>query len=193
METIKKPDLNAPRFRPTVYNFFNKDLTKKFKTKYSKFNHIEDDVLKKLVKTCNEQIYHTVIDKRDGVALPDLVGWLFIGTCEQAKKQNIDFAKSHKYGAKVTNRNWDSDGKLAKIFYSNYASKIKMTNREYWGFTACRNFKRLVAKTYPENWPMYLVVEPTVRINKAYTASTYKDMLKRKTEEGLQTYNEFNI
>ena len=57
-----------------------------------------------------------MIDKRDGVQLPETIGWLFIGTCEQSKKKNIDFAKSVKYGMIVSNKNWETDGKLAKIF-----------------------------------------------------------------------------
>jgi NAD-dependent DNA ligase len=39
-------------------------------------------------------------------------------------------------------------GKLAKIFFTNYAPKHKMKNREFWGFTACREFKRAVATSY---------------------------------------------
>jgi hypothetical protein len=31
-----------------------------------------------------------------------------------------------------------------------------MKNREFWGFTASREFKRTVAKSYPENWNMYV-------------------------------------
>jgi hypothetical protein len=197
MESINKPNITGPRFRPQTHNIFNDELVKKFKEKYPKYKNIESKVLKSLIKDFNETIYQTVIDTRDGVALPESLGWLFIGTCHKSKKENIDFAKSHKYGVRVTNKNWESDGKLAKIFYSNFAPKVKIQNREFWGFTACRNFKRLVAKTYPENWQMYITVDPNIRLhsqyNKEVTKASYKDFMQKKTNKALETYNEFDL
>jgi len=155
MEEFRKPDLKAPRFRPDVKNVLNKDFFKAFKEKFPKHKHVEDAEIRKIIKRFNQLIYQTVIENRDGIQLPEQIGWLFIGTCQQSKKENIDYAKSLKYGMKVTNKNWESDGKLAKIFFSNHAPKHKIKNREFWSFVACREFKRAVAKTYPENWPMF--------------------------------------
>jgi len=117
----------------------------------------------------------------------------FVGTCINSKKKNIDFAKSKEYGVKVTNKNWDTDGRLAKIFYSNYAPKYKIKNREFWYFVACRDFKRLVAKTYPENWNMYVTIEPTKKIKQQYARQAYKDYINNKTKEQLKDYNEFDL
>jgi len=197
MESIKKPNITNPRFRPSVQNIFNDDLVKKFKQKNPKYKSVETKLLKTLIKSFNELVYQTVVDTRDGVALPESLGWLFIGTCHQSKKENIDFAKSHKYGVKVSNKNWETDGKLAKIFYSNFAPKIKIVNREYWGFVACRNFKRLVASTYSENWQMYLSVNPNERLHSHYNKDvaklSYKDFMQKKNDKTLETYNEFEI
>jgi hypothetical protein len=44
-----------------------------------------------------------------------------------------------------------------------------MKNREFWSFVACREFKRAVAKAYPENWNMYVVVDPTKQLKVNYT------------------------
>jgi hypothetical protein len=134
-----------------------------------------------------------VIDTRDGVQLPEQIGWLFIGTCQSPKKQNTDFVKSKKYGVSVTNKNWETDGKLAKIFFTSYALKHKMKNREFWSFTACRDFKRSVAKTYPENWNMYVVVEPTRRIKLEHTKNFLVNSAKNKEREDLKHYNEFDL
>jgi len=125
--------------------------------------------------------------------LPEQIGWLFIGTCQQSKKDNIDYAKSKKYGVKVTNNNWDTDGKLAKIFFTNYAPKHKMKNREFWGFTACREFKRAVSRSYPENWNMYLQVLSKAKIDKVYNSAVYKDYLNKVSNNALKSYNEFDI
>lgn len=193
MREFKKPDVKAPRFRPEVHNVLNKEFFEKFKEKYPKYKDVDNALLKKIIKTYNNTLYQTVIDKRDGIQLPETIGWLFIGTCEQSKKENIDFAKSHKYGVTVTNKNWETDGKLAKIFFTSYAPKHKMKNREFWGFTACREFKRSVAKTYPENWNMYVVVTPNAKIKLAYTKAVYKNYKANETLKALENYNEFDL
>ncbi len=193
MKEFKLPDVKAPRFRPEVYNVLNKEFIESFKQKYPKYKHVEDDVLRKIIKTFNKTVAQTVVDFRDGVQLPEQIGWLFIGTCQASKKRNVDFAKSRAYGVSVENRNWASDGKLAKIFFTNYAPKHKMKNREFWSFVACREFKRNVAKTYPENWNMYVVVDPKTKIRLAYSKALYKDKKAKETEAALQNYNEFDL
>ena len=118
---------------------------------------------------------------------------MFIGTCQPSKKKNIDFAKSKKYGVKVSNKNWDSDGKLAKIFFTNSALKHKFKNREFWAFTGCREFKRSVAKTYPENWNNYIVVDPKQKLKLAYGRKVAKEIRLKKQEYALKDYNEFDL
>jgi len=193
MKEFKKPDVKAPRFRPEVYNVLNKEFFDKFKNKHPKYKSLDIADLKKIIKTFNQTLAQAVVDTRDGIQLPEQIGWLFIGTCQQSKKNNIDFAKSVKYGVQVTNKNWDTDGKLAKIFFTNYAPKHRIKNREFWGFTACRDFKRNVSKSYPENWNMYVAVDPTQRLKLAHTKRTYIEFMNKKTENSLKTYNEFDL
>lgn len=193
MKEFKKPDVKAPRFRPEAHHVLNKEFFEMFKKKYPKYKKLDNSLLKTIIKKFNTNVYQTVIDKRDGVQLPEMIGWLFIGTCQQSKKKNIDFAKSNKYGVTVTNKNWETDGKLAKIFFSSYAPKHKMRNKEFWGFTASREFKRSVAKSYPENWNIYVVVDATTKLRQTYQKSMQKDYLLKKQSEALETYNEFDL
>jgi hypothetical protein len=193
MKEFKSPDLTAPRYRPEVHTIMNKEFFESFKKKHPKYKDLDNVELRKIVKYFNNTLYQTVIDTRDGVQLPEQIGWLFIGTCQSPKKQNIDFVKSKKYGVAVTNKNWETDGKLAKIFFSSYALKHKMKNREFWGFVACREFKRAVAKAYPENWNMYLVVEPTRKIKLNSTRNYLASSAKKQETEGLKHYNEFDL
>jgi len=193
MKEFKKPDVTAPRFRPSVYNVMNKLFFESFRERYPKYKHLDNSQLKNIAKVFNQTMYQAVIDNRDGIQIPEQIGWLFIGTCEQSKKQNIDFAKSKQYGVTVSNNNWATDGKLAKIFFSNFAPKHKIRNREYWLFVACRDFKRSVAKNYPENWNMYLTVDATKQARIAYSKHVYKDIKNRETTKALETYNEFDI
>ena len=193
MKEFKKPDVKAPRFRPEVYNVLNKEFFDLFRKKYPRYKNMENDSLKKIAKTFNKYIFQTVIDTRDGIQLPESLGWIFIGTCEQSKKNNIDFSKSVKYGVTVSNKNWETDGKLAKIFFTNLAPKHRVKNREFWSFRACRDFKRSVAKAYPENWNMYVRLDPLSKLETIYRKVQYKDFMKKETEKALKTYNEFDI
>ena len=193
MKEFKKPDLTAPRYRPKAHNLLTNDFFKTFKTKFPKYKDIDEKELKKIIKTFNETVYQTVIDSREGVQLPEQVGWLFIGTCNQSQKRNIDYSKSKKYGVTVTNKNWETDGKLCKIFFTSYSLKHKIKNREFWGFTACRKFKRSVSKAYAENWNMYVAVDPKKRIQLLQKSVALRDIDNRKLQEQLKTYNEFDL
>lgn len=193
MKEFKKPDLKAPRYRPKAHTILNKEFFENFKKKFPKYKDIDDKELRKIIKRFNQIVYQNVIDIRNGVLLPEQLGWLFIGTCQKSKKENIDYSKSNKYGVAVTNKNWETDGKLAKIFLSNYAPKHKIKNREFWGFVACREFKRAVAKAYVENWNVYLQVLPKSRIDKLYVAKKYVDYINQLDQEKLKTYNEFEL
>ncbi len=193
MKEFKKPDVKAPRFRPAIKNVLDKDFFKLFKKKFIRYKEIDETLIRTIIKKFNQTVYQNVIDNRDGIQLPEQMGWLFIGTCEQSKKENIDYAKSLKYGVTVTNKNWESDGKLAKIFFSNHAPKHKIKNREFWSFVACREFKRAVAKTYPENWPMYVIADPKTKLQWAYSRSVYKEIKAKETAKALENYNEFDL
>jgi len=193
MKEFKKPDVKAPRFRPETKNILTKDFFILFKKKYPKYKTIDNIDLRKIIKKFNQVVYQSVIDNRDGIQLPEQIGWLFIGTCQQSKKENIDYAKSLKYGLRVSNKNWDSDGKLAKIFFSNHAPKHKIKNREFWSFVACREFKRSVAKQYPENWQMYVEANPQTKLQYTYGRSLYKNVILKNTEKELQKYNDFEL
>jgi hypothetical protein len=193
MKEFNNPDVKGARFRPDVFNVFNPKLVKEFKKRYPKYKDLDYKLLKEVMRKFNNAVFQGVIDTRDGIQLPEQLGWLFIGTCQQSKKTNVDFAKSKKYGVTITNKNWETDGKLAKIFFTNYAPKHRMRNREYWGFTACRDFKRTVAKTYPENWNTYIVVDATQRLKLAYSKAVYKEIKLKETTKALENYNEFDL
>jgi len=193
MEAFNTPNLQAPRFRSETYQVLNREFFDRFRKKNPKYKNLKDKELRSIVKSFNKKVYETVIDKRNGLELPESLGWLFIGTCQNSKKKNIDFAKSIKYGVKVSNKNWDSDGKLAKIFFTSSVLKHKFRNREFWGFKACREFKRAVAKTYPENWNNYIVVDPRQKFKAAYSKKVANEIRLKKQEHALKDYNEFDL
>lgn len=187
------PNLTAPRFRQQAVDIMDAEFYKGFKEKYPKYNEVKLSDIKKIVKRFNETLWENVIDKRDGVQLPEGIGFIFIGTCMPAREDNIDYGKSQKYGVKVTNKNWETDGKIAKIFYSSYANKYKFAFRECWKFIACRNFKRKLAKMYPENWTMYVQIDRDRKIKSIYATTLYKNYKNSLLEKQLKDYNEFDL
>ena len=169
ISNFKAPNLNAPRYREKVLGLLNSELIKEFKDKYPMYENIDDAKLKNIIRLYNTKLWEEVINSREGVELPDSLGYLFIGTCSAAKSVNTNYSLSKEYGKVLQNRNLQTDGKIAKIFYTNYSTKYRFKNRELWQFKAVRQFKRTVAKTYPEQWPKYVVME-----NKQRVADMYK-------------------
>lgn len=186
----KEPDVKGPRFRQKGISIVDNAFLKEFKEKYPKYKDLTVPEINKIMKKYNETVWKEVIENRDGVQLPEGVGILFIATCKSPLRQNIDFAKSKKYGVTVTNKNWETDGRLAKIFYTNYNTSFRFQNRECWGFIACREFKRTVAKVYPENWNLYVQVEPTKKLRDKYKKKVYSEKMNK---EKLENYNEFDL
>jgi hypothetical protein len=193
MREFNKPNVKASRYRPEVYSLLNKKFFDKFKNKYPKYKDMTNLELRNIIKKFHEHVFNTVIEKRDGIQLPEQIGWLFIGACESSKKRNVDYAKSNKYGVEVSYNNWNTDGRLAKIFFTSNAPKHKMKNREFWRFVGCRNFKRSVAKAFSENWNNYIIIDSSVQLRLNYQKTFLKDLTIREQQNDLKSYNEFDI
>ena len=188
----KKPDLKAPRFRPKKLNFTNKEFYEKFIQDNPQYAGLSIEKFKEIINTFNRKIWETVIEERDGVQLPEQLGFIFIGSCPR-KKSNVDFKKSEHYGVVLQNQNWESDQFLAKIFYTNYETKYRFRNHELWGFSALRDFKRAVGKTYPKEWKKYLQVDNLTQISKLFRKYKLDYNRKEQDKELLNDYDEFNL
>ena len=193
MKEFKAPDLNAPRFRTTRLNYLNHSILEEFKAKYSYHDDLELQTFSDIIKLFNGMIWRTVIDYRDGVELPESLGHIFIGTCPTSKKVNVDFKKSKEYGKVIQNKNWDTDNKLAKIFYTNYYQKYRFANRELWGFEPVRQFKRTVASEYPDQYQRYVIMKPGVRISTLYKKAMTAHHKMERDIIRLEEYNEFKL
>ena len=192
MRQCKKPDLNAPRYRPKKLNFTNVEFYNRFIQEHPKYANVTADKFKEVINSFNSKIWETVIENRDGVELTEQLGYLFIGTCPR-KKSNVDFSKSKEHGVIIQHQNWESDNYAAKIFYTNYETKYRFKHHEMWGFSGIRNFKRTVAQTYPVNWKKYVMVDNLVRISRIFRKEKYKEFLKNETLDLLNNYDEFNL
>lgn len=193
MKEFKVPDLKAARYRSTALTFDNAKTHKEFQAKYPHHSDMESRTFSKIIKVFNGLIWRAVVENRDGVQLPESLGHLFIGTCPAPKKTNINFHASAQHGVAVQNRNWETDNKIAKIFYTNYYEKYRFANRELWTFQAVRQFKRTVAKEYPESYQRYVVMSPDLRISSLYRSILKKEYFLKKAEQQIEDYDEFKI
>ena len=188
----KKPDLNAPRYRPTKLNLTNVDFYNRFIQDNPKHNQLTIEQFKNIIKSFNGKIWQAVIDERDGIQLPEQLGYIFIGSCPR-KKSNVDYKKSEEYGVILQNQNWESDQYLAKIFYTNYETKYRFKNHELWGFKGVRDFTRSVGQTYPKEWKKYLMVDNMMKVSRLFRKQKYKQFKKVETNMLLDDYDEFNL
>jgi hypothetical protein len=186
MENFRKPDLNKPRYRAPRKNIHDKEFLKLLREKHPEFKNYKDKVIIDIIRKFNkDKVVDTIINSREGVDLSQGIGRIFIGSCDISKKDNIDYGKSIKYGVKVTHKNWVTDGKLGKIFYTNTNAKYRIEDSTLWIFKPAREFKRLVAKMFPENWKTY------IEVNGKDYVSTYHKQKTIKNITVSEDYNEF--
>jgi len=191
-KAYKKPDLNAPRYRPKKLNLTNVNFYNKFIEDNPKYSSLTIDQFKDIIKKFNGLIWENVVNDRNGVQLPEQLGYLFIGSCPR-KKSNVDFKKSEHYGTVLQNQNWESDNYIAKIFYTNYETKYRFKNHELWGFKGVRDFTRTVGQTYPKEWKKYIQVDKLIRVSKLFRMEKFKQSKKEETIDLLKNYDEFNL
>ena len=203
---LKKPDLKAPRCRAEVHhiicrikNNYSKEYSHKFldefKKEYPQYATITNDQVMDILETFHGKMWNHALHNRDGVELPKGLGYIFLGTCASAKKPGIDFGALIKDNIKKKHLNFESDNKLAKIFYTNFSSKYKFRNREMWSFTATRDFKRSVPQVYRENWKSYVEVESGRSIFRYINKANKNDYMRllSETYEVPSSYNEFDL
>jgi len=168
MEGYKSPDLNAPRRRKKSLNILNDKFCSEFKKRNPEYKDLDNNVIKDVVRSFNEEIYNNVIENRNGVELPENLGIIFIGSCDKPNKDNIDYNKSIKYGVKVNHKNWDSDDLLMKIFYTNYTTRYLFKFRKLWKFKPHRDFARKASKVYREEFNKYLRIDSGQPVSKLF-------------------------
>lgn len=191
---FKKPDLKAPRFREKSVHVLSTKLYKRFKKKFPEHN-ITFDQFKNIVNTYNIKLGEGIMEHRDGVELPESLGYIFIGSCPPlVRRPNIDFKKSAQYGIVTTHKNWNSDSRLMKIFFTNNLVKYKIKNKQIWLFAPNRDFKRNASKVYSEEWNKYIMIDSGKKVSAVFRENLMRmqDLFK-KNKVASEGYNEFDI
>lgn len=183
----KGPRHRAPRFNTLSNDCLNTIVASKDCLIKNK------STAKQIILEANKLIAKQVIHLRDGIELPEQLGYLFLGTCPPKIRKNVDFKKTDYYLKVIQHRNWESDNYLAKIFYSNYETKYKFKFNDLWGFKGCRKFTAEISRHYPENWKKYIQVDHTLKIASLYRSALYKDEKKISDDYKLSTYDPLEL
>jgi hypothetical protein len=192
MESFVKHDLSETRYRKNQYQVVNKEFLKEARNKFPKLNTLTDRQIADIIKNFNHVIKDTVIETRDGVELPESLGYLMIVACKPKNTTAVDYAKSKKYGVKVLHKNWDTDGRMGKIIYSNASVKYKVKDREIWGFSPSREFSREVSQVFRKNWMNYIEIAHDEWVSKLIDRQNAKKEYRKKYMTNIvKTYNEF--
>jgi hypothetical protein len=165
LRDFKRPDLHAPRFRTSYCELLNKRFYEKARRVHKELADFSDATIKDVVKKGCSVIQEKVIALRDGVELPEQLGFLFIGATSATKSRNVDYKKSIELGKEVRHKNWETDELTGKIFYTNYETKYRFKFHELWRFTPVRQFKRAVAQTFPLRFTDYVKVDRWLKVS----------------------------
>jgi len=193
MKTLRKPDLNAPRFRKRWQSALTVETFKEFQKKHPQYKDLSLKEYKEIVNVFNSKIKEGVINNRNGIELPEGLGFIFMGSCPQSKKKNVDYSKSLKYGVEAIHKNWESDNRLLKIFYTNYNTKYPFANKQVWSFKAGKQFIHEASIAFRENWQKYIEVEPKEKISAMFDKYRKKERIKNMEPVVPEGYDEFNF
>jgi hypothetical protein len=193
-KTFKKPDLKAPRFREKSVQVLQVDLFKKFKKKFPEYEMTYEQ-FKQIIITYNNKVAEGIIEYRDGVELPESLGYIFIGSCPaMTKRVNIDYKKSAQYGVITQHRNWGSDNKVMKIFFTNNLVKYKLQNKDIWVFVPNREFRRTASKCYLQDYNKYMMINNNRKISMLFKEGLNKrEAAMQKFKVASENYNEFDL
>lgn len=188
---FKKPNLKGPRFRKDEYHVFRKDLFDRFKEKYPQHS-ITFDKFESTITNHSGKMWKEAIDSRDGILLPEGIGTVFVISTKITRKKNVNIQASVLANREILHRNWNTDGYVAKITFTSFLNRsFNTVDTGLWFFRGHRDFKRSVAKEYPKDWKKYIVSRRMKGAAQIYKDEQIKHFLKKKVEEDLKTYNEF--
>lgn len=196
MNEIGKPDLNAPRFRELYKEVFDKAYIARFKTKHKKqytdiLNYSNAD-FKNIIKVFNKSLYELVIETPQGVEMPQNLGYIYIGSVKMPMKA-INYVESFKQHKIVNHTNLRTDNLMADVVFERDDFKYNFKNSELWEFNTARDFRRTVAKTYPDKWQTYNMVDKKLQIRLRSKRNYNKELSSELTKKQLETYNEFEL
>lgn len=189
---FKAPNIKGPRFRKDFKEVLCKKLYWKYLEAHPEHSTLTFEKFKQIITTHSGKMWETAVNDRDGIELP-IGGSVFVGSTKIRKKNNYDIQASIKANRPVKHRNYETDGHVAKIYYSPYLSKVGGRDRSIWAFKGSRQFTRSVSKVYPKQWNKYIMITDLHGVIREYKKHSYRNFMVASTEKTTKTYNEFDL
>lgn len=189
---FKSPDLHKPRFRKKYTCVINQELVREFCKKYPQYRKLKPTMFRQIILAFHDELVKGIIDNRDGIQLPEGLGYIFIANCQKPKKPAIDFGASIKANEKVYHANWESDNHLMKIMYSNAEVKYKLSNKELWAVNMVYDQKKRISAAYRTNWNKYHIIPNMKGIQNMFKRNK-KSAFRDSKREIATEYNELNM
>jgi hypothetical protein len=190
--SFSAPNLTGPRFRKDFNTVLNRTLYKSFIKANPKHAGITYEEFGKVIDTTLTKMWKVTLDERDGIDLP-IGGSLFVGSTKIKVKNNYDIQASIRANTPIKHRNYDTDGHVAKIYYSPHLARVSGRDRSIWSFKGARDYKRTLSKVYPGNWKKFIVVAELYTVVNEYQRLRARNYFTESTERAVQTYNEFDL
>ena len=191
---FKAPDIKGPRFRPCSKKVIDKEFTDKFEKRFPEHGEIKPDKFRDIIMHLHTHVVNGIVEHRDGIELPEGLGFIFIATCQKSKKENIDFNASSLAGKKILHQNWESDNRLMKIIFSNTATKYRLPNKQIWGFRMAKQNRKLISNKYKQQWAKYHVIPNMKGIHTMFKTRMKTMAIKQNTDQqALADYDEFKM
>lgn len=184
---------SVPRIRKKYITLLTSNTFRLFKLKHPEYKNLSLLEYKKIIRTFNTEIVQTMIDNRNGVELLEGLGYIFMGTCDTPKKAVINLSETIKQGKQVVHKNWESDNKLLKIFYSNCTVKGSFQNKDLWSFKATQECRKAASAAYILNWTKYIPVPSAAKISNMFNNYRQNEIMSNLKPILPEAYDEFNI
>ena len=186
--TFKQPNRKAPRFRNKVKRALDQDFFVKLTKMYPDLAISKQDV-RKILNTFHSICIDIVAETRDGLELPDQLGFILLGKFKTQEFWKGDVQKSLFYNTKIDPLNWEQIEWICKIFYSNFASKYRFKNASLWAFEAARPMKKKASKAFSKNPHKYIFADPHNKISKIFRLAkkALNEKLKQQNNEDVNS------
>lgn len=182
-KSYRRPDKKAPRYRKNTLRILNRDFYVRLHKKHPDLNLCVKDI-KNIIDTFHNLCKDIIAETRDGLELPEQLGYMVLGKSKVKEFYSKDVEASFKYEMPIDFKNWDSNGWLCKIFYTNYAAKYRFRNAHLWAFHAGRDLKKKVSNAFKKDFNKYIVYDNHNKISQIYRKANkiLKEKLKSKIE-----------
>ena len=170
-------------------NFYpNHDVNEAFKKKFPKYKDVSVKLLQEIMKEYGKLFVQEVMENREGVAFPEMMGTIFIGSSKTKKK--VKSYSRYENGKEKRYTNIDTDGRLMKIYYAAQYAKSPFKHYKCWNFQMNKIPRRLVSAYFKENWRKY-VDTTNIKIKRLFVED--KAVRIKKYIDKIENYNELDI